>query len=209
MSNIRLGLIPDNEGDKWFAFFDDDQVFLHHSTSGRGIFQASFKPVAGGGFVMRKATVTGDVTHYKRKADELETATLERLISVVLAGRRTPQTQHQIPDDVRDRIHPVSYLRKREGSAVRVVGRSLHVFDSNHRVIDEVDLAGFGEMHYSQMHMLTNWNCNYFAGSIGRSSPLAFSVLRFALFGKSLIANDWFQQGGLALARASYTYIGD
>lgn len=209
MDQIRLGLRPQGQDDRWFAFCENDTIFFHRSESGHGIFEASMRQVDGGGFVVSNAAVTGDLTRYKRSTDEIESTKLGGMISVLLAGRAvTPHARQAVASGKKDKICRVLHLRGREGSAVQVDGPVLRVFNSNQMVIDEIDMAELGELQFSRVHMLTNQNCNYFAGRAGRSSPLAFSVIRYGQFGESLIANNWYRTGGGPEFRATYEFIG-
>jgi O-acetyl-ADP-ribose deacetylase len=93
---IRLGHHSSEMEDKWNAFIEDQQLFLHRSWTGFGIYEASFVR-DGDGWMITTARVTGDREIYKRGTDAYETLMLEALIGGVLLGRW--------PEDFQERLN--------------------------------------------------------------------------------------------------------
>jgi hypothetical protein len=82
---IKLGQVPMEMENKWFAFVEEGLLHLHRSWTGFEIFEAAF---ARGwrGWRIKTAAVCDDPDIYKRGRDEKETAFLEQLIDYVLLG---------------------------------------------------------------------------------------------------------------------------
>lgn len=83
MDRIRLGLLAESMDDKWFAYMEDNQLYLHRSWTGHGIYEATFTKTDGGHRIS-SAYVTDDYERYRRSSVETESARLERLISSLL-----------------------------------------------------------------------------------------------------------------------------
>ena len=83
---IRRGSQARDMDEKWHVFAEGDVVFLHRSWTGRGIYEVSFSPVAGGGRKMTSAVVETDPESYRRTSDDFDRLMLELIISTVVLG---------------------------------------------------------------------------------------------------------------------------
>ncbi|MEK8105155.1 hypothetical protein NKG94_08010 [Micromonospora sp. M12] len=65
---------------------DDQVAFLHRSWTGNGIFEASFSPVAGGGWRISAATVESDPSRHRRSSEQYDRVMLELVLSSIVLG---------------------------------------------------------------------------------------------------------------------------
>jgi len=90
MSRIRLGTLPLDMDDKWFIFMEDNQLHLHRSWTGHGIYEATFTKTDSDHRISA-AVVTNDNERYRRSSVDAERARLERLIGVLLLDEHPDQ----------------------------------------------------------------------------------------------------------------------
>jgi ADP-ribose pyrophosphatase YjhB (NUDIX family) len=86
MARIRCGFIPQEMEDKWFAYVEEDTLYLHRSWTGIQIYQVTFAPV-GEEYVVARAVATRDPEQYKQQDDHADAQTLEAVISMLLLRR--------------------------------------------------------------------------------------------------------------------------
>lgn len=83
---LRRGLLPVEMEDKWFAYMEDDRLFLHRSWTGHGIFEVQFQchdDVCVAGEVL----VTGDQEKLQRSSDDDTADLLRSVINTVLRSQ--------------------------------------------------------------------------------------------------------------------------
>ena len=83
---IRVGYRARDMDEKWNVFAEGDVVFMHRSWTGRGIYEASFASVAGGGRKIASAVVEADRERYRSMGDEYDRLMLELIISAIVLG---------------------------------------------------------------------------------------------------------------------------
>ncbi|MGC5394801.1 hypothetical protein ACPXCP_03500 [Streptomyces sp. DT20] len=83
---IRRGYRARDMDQKWNAFVEGDVLFLHRSWTGRGIYEVSFAPVAGGGRRIVSAVVETDPERYRRTDDAYDCLMMELIISAIILG---------------------------------------------------------------------------------------------------------------------------
>ncbi len=88
MQAIASGYIPMDMNDKWFAFMEDDRLFLHRSWTGLGIYEVTFAAKETG-FMITSARVESDPESYKRDSAIGERERLRDLI-VHVSGEPMP-----------------------------------------------------------------------------------------------------------------------
>ena len=88
MQSIARGYVPMDMNDKWFAFMEDDCLYLHRSWTGFGIYEVTFATKDLGytpetGFMITSAKVESDRDVYKRDSAIGERERLRDLIAHV------------------------------------------------------------------------------------------------------------------------------
>ncbi|MET8518367.1 hypothetical protein [Streptomyces sp. NPDC005077] len=83
---IRLGYRARDMDEKWQVFVEGDVVFMHRSWTGRGVYEASFAPVTGGGRRIASAVVEADGERYRSIGDEYDRLMMELIISAIVLG---------------------------------------------------------------------------------------------------------------------------
>ncbi|QNE79017.1 hypothetical protein F0344_01760 [Streptomyces finlayi] len=83
---IRLGYRARDMDEKWQVFVEGDVVFMHRSWTGRGVYEASFAPVTGGGRRITSAVVEADGERYRSIGDEYDRLMMELIISAIVLG---------------------------------------------------------------------------------------------------------------------------
>lgn len=83
MAHIQQGLIPEQMEDKWFIYWQDDNLFFHRSWTGYCIYIVHFT-AAGGGSRMVQAEVNRDPDQYREANDEHDVAMISYLIDILL-----------------------------------------------------------------------------------------------------------------------------
>ena len=85
--NIQTGHRARDMDDKWFSFVEDDQLFLHRSWTGHGLFECQFEAQESH-WTITRAVVEGDLMVYRRGSHSVdyESQLLERVIVRVLLG---------------------------------------------------------------------------------------------------------------------------
>ncbi|MEV4418175.1 hypothetical protein [Catellatospora sp. NPDC049609] len=74
---IKLGWKSRNMDEKWDVFVEGQTVFLHRSWTGFGLYEASFSPVAGGGWRISAAVVETHPSRHGRSPDGYHGQTLD------------------------------------------------------------------------------------------------------------------------------------
>jgi hypothetical protein len=85
-TQIKQGFVPAAMEDKWFAFVEDDRLYLHRSWTGFGVYEAQFAS-EDRGWAIAEALVAGDHDTYRRGSDAYESLQLELLIDAGLLRR--------------------------------------------------------------------------------------------------------------------------
>ncbi len=80
---IRLGAIPGEMEDRWFAFFEDPELFVHRSWTGFCIYRVTFVQAADQ-HVVQTALVSDNRNRYRRKPDLEEVEFLDVLVHRLL-----------------------------------------------------------------------------------------------------------------------------
>jgi hypothetical protein len=83
---IKLGYEARDMDEKWDVFVEDQVAFLNRSWTGNGIFEASFSPVAGGGWRVCAAAVESNPSRYRRSSDRYDRVMLELVLSAIVLG---------------------------------------------------------------------------------------------------------------------------
>jgi hypothetical protein len=76
---IRLGAIPAEMEARWFAFFEDPELFVHRSWTGFCIYRVTFVQAADK-HVVQTALVSDNRNRYRRKPDLEEVEFLDVLV---------------------------------------------------------------------------------------------------------------------------------
>ncbi|WP_329526701.1 hypothetical protein [Streptomyces sp. NBC_01462] len=83
---IRRGYRARDMDEKWNVFAEADVVFMHRSWTGRGLYEASFAPVTGGGRRIASAVVEADGERYRSRGDDYDRLMMELIISAIVLG---------------------------------------------------------------------------------------------------------------------------
>ncbi len=88
MQQISRGYVPMDMSDRWFAFMENDCLYLHRSWTGYGIYEVTFAAkvldyAPETGFTITSARVEEDIDVYKRDSDMGERERLQNLITHV------------------------------------------------------------------------------------------------------------------------------
>ncbi|MGF0174383.1 hypothetical protein ACQF36_28875 [Streptomyces sp. Marseille-Q5077] len=83
---IQRGYAARGMDEKWNVFVEGEVVFLHRSWTGRGVFEATFAPVDGGGWRIARAVVERDPKRYRGTDDDYDCLMLELVISAIVLG---------------------------------------------------------------------------------------------------------------------------
>jgi hypothetical protein len=88
---IQLGYRARGMDERWHAFTEGNQLFLHRSWTGHRIYEAEFAPAPDGGEarVITRARVETDPRRHRRASDAHDAAMLELLVGSVLLGERS------------------------------------------------------------------------------------------------------------------------
>jgi len=83
MERIRRGVVPEVMEDKWFVYWQEDQLYFHRSWTGRCIYVVKFVEEEEW-FRMIEAEVNGDREEYNKSDFSDEPAKISYLIDVLL-----------------------------------------------------------------------------------------------------------------------------
>jgi O-acetyl-ADP-ribose deacetylase (regulator of RNase III) len=83
---LKRGLKPRSMDDKWFAFVEDDRLFLYRSWSGAGIYEVQFVR-DGDCYVPSEVVVTGDANTFQRTSEDDTADYLRMVIGMVLRSQ--------------------------------------------------------------------------------------------------------------------------
>jgi hypothetical protein len=86
MRKIKLGLMPQQQEDKWFLYWDDSRLWMHRSWTGFCLFVVRFE-ADGDGARMVGAEVNREPEQYSATDDERDAQMISYLIDVLLLGR--------------------------------------------------------------------------------------------------------------------------
>jgi hypothetical protein len=64
---LKEGHVPQEEEDKWLAFFEEPWLYLHDSWTGFCVYQVRFEPAEGGGAKVSEALVSRDPEQYRER----------------------------------------------------------------------------------------------------------------------------------------------
>lgn len=96
MRRLRLGVVPDDMGEKWFIYCEGDTLNFHRSWTGYCIYIVRVT-ADGPAWTVREAWVTADPRLYGRSTDGYECAILRVLIRSLMLEQLVPFPEH--PDD--------------------------------------------------------------------------------------------------------------
>nr|WP_203730015.1 hypothetical protein [Streptomyces sp. SID12501] len=82
---IRRGYRARDMDEKWNVFVEADVVFMHRSWTGRGVYEVSLAPVAGGRRIT-SAVVEADGERVRKMGDEYDCLMMELIISAIVLG---------------------------------------------------------------------------------------------------------------------------
>ncbi|MET8828560.1 hypothetical protein ABZX40_22330 [Streptomyces sp. NPDC004610] len=83
---IRRGYQARDMDEKWNVFTEGDEVFLHRSWTGNGVFVATFTPAEGGGRRITRALVERDPARQRSTDDDHDRLMLELVLSAIVLG---------------------------------------------------------------------------------------------------------------------------
>jgi hypothetical protein len=86
---IRQGAIPEDMDDKWFAFFEEPELFLHRSWTGFLIYRVTFAR-EGDQYVAATSSVLDNKDRYRRKPVQQEVEFLDFLVHRLLLNEPKP-----------------------------------------------------------------------------------------------------------------------
>jgi hypothetical protein len=113
---IQRGYASHGMDEKWNVFTEGKVVFLHRSWTGKGVFAATFAPVADGGWRIARAVVERDPERYRGTDEDYDCLMLELVISAIVLGEPAP--------DLRSKL--VELTRRKSGSADAPAGLIQH-----------------------------------------------------------------------------------
>jgi len=91
---LKRGLVPEAMEDKWFIYFENAELFLHRSWTGKGVFRARLKEEANGGATVIEAACAGQDPELD---EEYKAELLRFVIGNLLLNRQLPYPKH--PDE--------------------------------------------------------------------------------------------------------------
>lgn len=86
MTLIQAGFVPEEMGQKWFIFWEDDRLFCHRSWSGFCVYIVHFV-AEGDSWKMVRADVNRDPEQYTETDDDYDAANISGLIDNFLLLR--------------------------------------------------------------------------------------------------------------------------
>ena len=92
---IRLGYRSRDMDEKWNIFVEGDELFMHRSWTGLGIYQMSFT-ATNGGFRIAEGVVESDRDRYRARSDEFECVMVELLIRSILLGEEPTELREKL-----------------------------------------------------------------------------------------------------------------
>lgn len=81
--------------EKWNIFVEDDELFIHRSWTGHGIYRLSFTAV-NGGVGIAEGVVESDGDRYRSRSDEFECVMVELLIRSILLGEEPTELREKL-----------------------------------------------------------------------------------------------------------------
>ncbi len=95
MELIQFGLIPEDMGDKWFVYWQEDTLYLHRSWTGFCIYVVRFTRESER-FQMTEADLNRDAEQYSQTHDRYDAKMIEYLIDTLLLHQ---DVEYPIEDD--------------------------------------------------------------------------------------------------------------
>ncbi|MDI3405201.1 hypothetical protein [Streptomyces cavernicola] len=95
---IRRGYHAWSMDEKWNVFAEGHTLFLHRSTTGRGMYEATFAPVPEGGLRIASALVEGDPKRYRSMGDAYDRLMLELVVSAIVLGEPATELRAQLKE---------------------------------------------------------------------------------------------------------------
>lgn len=89
---VKLGYIPRSPADKWFIYFEADQLHFHRATSGSCIFRLDIEP-QDDHYLAPRVHVNRDPKQYRSVDDNYDVEIVAYLIDRYLLGRNPPFPQ--------------------------------------------------------------------------------------------------------------------
>lgn len=90
---LQKGILPAQMEDKWFIYFEDDQLYFHRSWTGHCIYIAEFDTVEAG-HCITKVIVNRSKKQYTGQDDTWDLMLLSYLIDSMLLHKPTPFPKH-------------------------------------------------------------------------------------------------------------------
>jgi hypothetical protein len=113
---IQRGYAARDMDEKWNVFTEGDVVHLHRSWTGKGVFAATFAPVADGGWRIAHAVVERDPARYRNTDDDYDRVMLELVLSAIVLGEPATGLHAEL----------VELTRRRSGAADAPAGVVQH-----------------------------------------------------------------------------------
>lgn len=88
IDDMQKGLLPEQQEDKWFVYWDDDTLYFHRSWTGFCIYVVRFAS-DGDSYRMTEATVNRDSQQYSATDDPKDAKMISYLIDVLLLRKHT------------------------------------------------------------------------------------------------------------------------
>ncbi|MFB7927910.1 hypothetical protein ACFC4C_02255 [Streptomyces sp. NPDC056039] len=103
---IQRGYASRDMDEKWDVFAEGEDVFLHRSWTGNGVFAATFAPVDGGGWRIASAVVERDAERYGNTDDAYDCVMLELVITAIVLGEPAPELRSRLVELTRRKSRP-------------------------------------------------------------------------------------------------------
>lgn len=85
---LKLGFIPRETDDRWFIYFENNQLHFHRSWSGVYIFQVFLTEMDGGTLRMTHAIVNRDLQQYTETRPERDAERILHLVNNFLLNHK-------------------------------------------------------------------------------------------------------------------------
>jgi len=98
---IQVGLIPDQMEDKWFIYFEDDQLYCHRSWTGYCIYIVVFE-LRDSNYHISKVLVNRNKKQYQEIDNEWDKNLLLYMIDSMLLGKQVEFPERGSEDEDKD-----------------------------------------------------------------------------------------------------------
>jgi hypothetical protein len=88
-ARLKEGLIPRDMEDKWFIYFEEPHLFLHHSWTGKPVYRLTLKDVLNGAEVT-EALWSKDLADASKLGSNYQVQLIDFLVSNLLLGLAKP-----------------------------------------------------------------------------------------------------------------------